>query len=108
MTIKERIEQIQKLTDSLQWDVNSLDENYRYHNLIILDMSTDPFSIHLLSRDPKRENAEITCIQVCLVDLFYCNKNIADMDRELDYLQKSNAPQAQIDELNKIRELLGL
>ena len=108
MTIKQRIEQIQKMVDQLQWDINSLDEGMKYYNIIIYDFSENPMTIFVLAKDPSMENAMVASQKVDFLDLFYPSKFISELENEFERLKKINAPQKQFDELKKIREIFGV
>jgi hypothetical protein len=107
MTIKERVEEIQKLTDTLQWDINQMDTDFRFYNIIILEMS-DPFTIYVLCKEKERDNALIASLLVNLADLFYCNVFLEDLSREEEHLLTTGASDAQVKEFQKIRELFGV
>jgi hypothetical protein len=107
MTIKERVEEIQKLTDTLQWDINQMDTDFRFYNIIILEMS-DPFTIYILRKDESRDNAQVASLFVDLSDLFYCNSFVEDLEKEEAFLRKISTGDAQIKEFQKIRELFGV
>jgi hypothetical protein len=108
MTIKERFEQIQKLADQLQTDINSLDQGFKYYNIMIFDFSENPMTIFILNKDESRENASCAQFQVDLLDLYYTSRFKEQLDVENERLITTNAPNEQISELNKIRELFGI
>ena len=108
MTIKERIEQIQQMTSKLQDDINFLDNDFSYYNIMIYDFSENPMTIFVLAKDPTMENAMIGSQKVDLLDLFYPSKFISELEIEFERLKKTNAPQKQFDELKKIREIFGV
>jgi hypothetical protein len=108
MNVKERIEQIQKMIDQLQWDINSMTNGFRYYDLMIYNFSENPLSVFVLKKDINSENAACAQWKIDLLDLCYISHFQNELNLEIGKIKTENAPQEQIDEFLKIREMLGV
>ena len=108
MNIRKRAEEIQRLVDIFQDEVNMLDEKFklRHFNIFCYDFSQDPMQIHLLKHT--ENDALVSTLKISFTDLFYCNQFVEDLEDYLETLKKQKAPADMIQELILIREIFGV
>jgi len=111
MTIKEKVENILKLIDEFQWEINDLDAKYelKYYNIMCYDFSEDPMNISILKHD--ENDAHVATLKIDFTDLLYTNQFVTELEQELQKVkqeEKTNISQEKILELNKIRRIFGV
>jgi hypothetical protein len=112
MSIREKTEHIQSLISDLQDFVNEIDckeeFNIKHYNIMCYDLTVNPMKVFITAKDAQRGNCLITTITLDFFDIFMCNKVVDEFEKELDYLRKTNANQAWIDDLLRIRSVFGI
>lgn len=110
MTIKEKVENILKLIDEFQWEINDLDAKHelKYYNIMCYDFSEDPMNISILKHD--ENDAHVATLKINFTDLLYTNQFVEELEVELTRLQQENKKTSneQIAELIRIREIFGV
>jgi hypothetical protein len=112
MNVREKTEQIQKLVSELQDFINEIDckkeLNIKHYNIMCYDLTVNPMKVFVTAKNIERDNCLVTTITLDFFDIFMCNKVVDEFEKELDYLRKTNANQAWIDELLRIRSVFGI
>ena len=108
MNIKEDVERIQKLIDTLQWAINEADEEFKFYYLLISDMGANPMAVQLIRRNHIKDSEIAQTFKFDFFEIYVSTHLAEQFEEEEEYLKKNHAPAAQINELKHIRELFGM
>ena len=111
MNVKERIAGIQNSIDELQSDISELDQSFHYYNVLIHDLCANPMEIRIFRRYGIDVPKLIKTLFVNILDQYTGASNDLVNDAlvdEFDYLKGIAAPKQQFDELQKIKNFLGV
>lgn len=108
MNIKEEVESIQKLIDTLQWAITEADEEFKFYYLLIPDMGSNPMAVQLIRRNQIKDSEIAQTFKFDFFEIYVSTHLAEQFEEEEEYLKKNHAPVAQNDELKQIRALFGM
>lgn len=110
MSVKSKVRSLQKSINDLQFFINDLDEKLSFYNVLIPNLTTNPFQIKFFRRGTDNSHTLIATASVNLLDEYLESNNLDSklLEQELDYLKKNNSSKMQIDELVYLKRIFGI